>query len=161
MLKAKEHAPLDDLNLPFIKDSPDWKPGKSERGPRCFWSVKTTGDVQADCELGKEYARALLDHMLRTRCGPLLGWVAFAMADDPRFYEGEEKMIMVGFMAEIARNAMYGRHIIKAAGEMGDGGMLVLRNEEREEETAKVDGIAPPPPLPSVEIRTPIPARRQ
>jgi hypothetical protein len=58
------------LALPFVKKNPDWKQ-QGYRSPRCFWSVETSGDVQADCELGNAYARAALDYMISEDVGTL------------------------------------------------------------------------------------------
>jgi hypothetical protein len=125
------------LALPFVKDDPKWRrPGS--RGPRCFWAVKTTGDTTADCDLGSTYARAALDHMERTRLSRLLGSIATDMALQPQAYECEDKMIVIGFMSEIARFSRYGWHIAQEARALPNGALTIAREKPEEQE---IDGV--------------------
>jgi hypothetical protein len=145
-------------SLPFIKDDPEWMPNNhlGSRGRRCFWSVKTTGEVQADCELGSAYARAALDHMIETDLNPLLGWITVSMGES-RAYDSDAKMIFVGFLGEIARLAMLGRHVCNALEETQPGGMVVIYPGSVMIAGNEIDyGIPLPEPMPEIEIRTPM-----
>ena len=150
--------------LPFIKDDPEGTPPAhlGGRSQRRFWAVETTGEVTADCNLGEAYAGAAADHMLAQGASPLLGWIAFAMAES-RTYESDAKMIAVGFMGEIARLAMFGRRCLKAMEEVKQGGKLVLEHQEPDGSDdddfvaeCAAAGIHKPAALPSLEIRNPV-----
>src|SRR5262249_25701769 len=146
---------------PFVKDDPSFAVLGSH-GSRSFWAVETTGGVQSDCELGRQYANAAVDYMRSEKFSPLLGHIVAGMAQDPRYTEGNDKMIMVGFMGEIARLAAFGRRVIDAVDHVQTGWMTVAykypKGDDESESKVLVGNaleIPEPEPLPCIEIRRP------
>jgi hypothetical protein len=76
MRKPKTVDPI--TLLPFVKDRPNWKVG-DRRLPRDFWNVETSGDYEADCKTGNEFARLALDYINAEGFAGLLGWAVLDM----------------------------------------------------------------------------------
>jgi hypothetical protein len=99
--------------LPFVKDRPSWKVG-DRNYPRDFWAVEATGDYAADCAIGEAFAEQALDYINANDDDWFLGSIVFDMIVKGEKSHEADKGIIVGFMAEIARHAAYGRKILKA-----------------------------------------------
>jgi hypothetical protein len=140
--------------LPFVKDDPAWEvPG--ERGPQCFWAVEIPDDDSQDWERGAEYAKAALQYMNETRFTPLLGHITNDMILKAPDFDRPEGRIVIGFMQEIARYALYGWRIAQQARALPNGWSMVVSAkpvEPDENQPAVTGGIAKPVPLPAVEI---------
>jgi hypothetical protein len=148
--RPKEHEDDGLLALPFVKDDPEWTP-ESERGPRDFWAVETTGDAWQDWTLGEEYAKIVLDYMTKEQFSPLLGYIVDAMILKGELLGAPSGRIIVGFMEEMARCAMFGRHILRTQEMLQRSETIIIRRAP-EEEPVVIYGIAKPAPFRSIEI---------
>jgi hypothetical protein len=103
--QMREPDPL--AGLPFVANT-----GKGYR--RNFWNVTSTGDYAQDCELGREYAKAALFHMLMEDEPHLLTDIVLDMIENFQHFPREEwemsslvnaKGIIIGFMDEMGDHA--------------------------------------------------------
>jgi hypothetical protein len=116
----------DKIDLPFVKDDPDWK-RKSGVAPRDFWTVETTGKPEVDSRLGNDFALQLLDYINEhDGWSYLLGWAVFDMIAKAEKSATDDKMIIFGFMEEIAHHAAYGRKILKDDEKLMPGAMMAI-----------------------------------
>jgi hypothetical protein len=95
-MKTEKHPIAD---LPFVADRK--KPFAPGQWPRCFWSVTPTGNYEADCRTGDEYALAYMRYRNATS---EIGSLATIVKDMPRDLTGIE----VGFLQLMDYAAMYG-----------------------------------------------------
>jgi hypothetical protein len=103
--QMREPDPL--AGLPFVANT-----GKGYR--RNFWNVTSTGDYAKDFELGREYAKAALLHMLMEDEPRLLTDIVLGMIENFQHFPREEwemsslvnaKGIIIGFMDEMGDHA--------------------------------------------------------
>lgn len=80
--------------LPFTRD------GEGDGESRHFWYVDASGDWGDDSHLGSEYGRIYLEHVRRSRRGPLLAWIISDMVR-----KGKWSGVEVGFLSVIGRAA--------------------------------------------------------
>jgi hypothetical protein len=164
MLTSKIDTNTGLTSLPFVKDDPSFaRPG--ERGPLCFWAVETTGDASHDWALGAEYARAALDYIRATGTTPLLTYIVDSIVSKGEALDAADGSgrVIVGFMEEIARHAMFGWHVLDALDRAEAGWTAIVRREQPKDEGGKgrvlvgsMLGIPRPEPMPCPEIRRPI-----
>ncbi len=127
-----EHDPLSDL--PFVYDDPTWtveKGRETDWGPRSYWNVSPTGETAKDSDMGNELARAALDYIAAHDGNPVLGWVVLSMLRQPEKAAGEDRMVIVGFMGEVARYAAWGRKVLRSYEELKPGGMIAIMKDPR------------------------------
>jgi hypothetical protein len=102
--KMREPDPLP--GLPFVANN-------GRGNARNSWDVTSTGDYAKDCELGREYAKAALLHMLMEDEPHLLTEIVLDMIENFQHFPQEEweisslvnaKGIIIGFMNEMGEH---------------------------------------------------------
>lgn len=98
--------------LPFVRDATPEERAEGRKG-RIFWTAKPSGDPDADCAQGAEWARALLDHMADHPSPFLLGWIVQDMKGEPDL--SGQAMGFLAVFSDLARVAnMMARGKVKA-----------------------------------------------
>ena len=77
--------PADALSFTRLRPKQEWKPAGLY--PRCWWSVKPTGDYDADCRTGRKMGLEYLAYEASENSGGVLGLIVAAM---PRELSGIE-----------------------------------------------------------------------
>jgi hypothetical protein len=90
--KVDKTVPAKIAALPFVRN-----PKRGEKGGRCFWSVKPSGDYGEDCAQGRAYAKLVLP-LLKYNVGP---WIVSSVVDD-MIKAGSRNGVVLGFVREIA-----------------------------------------------------------
>lgn len=111
----KMDTPVKEIeDLPFVA-----KLKKKDKNNGMYWTVKSTGNPDVpftfmnDCDLGSEYARLYLNHLLsveRSSIALSLGWIVSAMRKYP---EDEASGIWVGFFYLIQEFARIGAQAVR------------------------------------------------
>jgi len=113
--ELKMDTPINDLfDLPFVT-----KGSKRGKGDRKFWDCKSTGVLGepgtylADCDLGSEYGRLYLNHLISKSDGALpLTWIVKYMNMDN--LKDEKRGISVGFLFAIQEFAEIGARFVQS-----------------------------------------------
>ncbi len=99
-----EDKQLDITDLPFVRGATKAEMKAGRKFPRVFWSVTPSGDHEADCKLGDEYARQALDYITDAKTPYVLAWVV----EDMIALGNKSSGVELGFMSHVARRAMVG-----------------------------------------------------
>jgi len=108
----KMDTPINDLfDLPFVT-----KGKKNTKNDRKFWDCKPTGVLDApgtffgDCDLGTEYGRLYLNHLISKSDCPLpLTWIVSEMNN----LEDEKRGLSVGFLSTLQDFAKIGAQLVQ------------------------------------------------
>jgi hypothetical protein len=110
----KMDTPIKDLfDLPFVT-----KGTKNSKKDRKFWDCKSTGILDApgtyfaDCDLGTEYGRLYLNHLISGSDCPLpLSWIVGGMNN----LKDETRGIAIGFLFAVQEFAKIGAQLAQLA----------------------------------------------
>jgi hypothetical protein len=105
--RRKKTSPAQELTaaLPFVRDRK-----RGEKGGRCFWSVKPTGEYLVDYHQGYGWSRLVLPLLKYNVGAPLVSWI---VADMIR--AGDQSGLALGFIQGLASELACARLVASAS----------------------------------------------